>query len=115
MRDFCEGETFQARCPPGEVVLIQNATLGRMKLGRCVQIDMGYLGCAGDVLDVADIKCSGRRECDISIPDPVIKLKKPCMELITYLEISYGCLQGKAGHKFFVAMHKHPLVEIHCW
>ena len=94
VRDYCEGDTFQARCASDEVILMQRAIYGRMRLGRCVKVDMGYIGCAEDVLDLADGKCSGRQECDISIPDTLFEKKQPCLELKSYLEASYSCLKG---------------------
>jgi hypothetical protein len=95
LRDYCEGETFSARCPENEVIVMQKATFGRMRIGRCVKVDMGYIGCSKDVLDVADDHCSGRRECDVSLPDPAFEAKQPCLELKSYLEASYSCLKGE--------------------
>ncbi len=37
LRDYCNWETFQAQCKPGNVILITAASYGRMKFGRCVQ------------------------------------------------------------------------------
>ncbi len=68
-------------------------------VGRCVEADLGYLGCAMDVLHLADKRCSGRRECQIRIPDAELDTTKPCFkELKTYLEASYTCVPGKMLH-----------------
>ena len=59
------------------------------------QMDMGYLGCGEDVLHLADSRCSGRQQCQISIPDTEFETTEPCLELKSYLEISTTCLQGE--------------------
>lgn len=73
---------------------MQKALYGRMKLDRCVKVDMGYIGCQNDVIDLADDKCSGRRSCEITIPDTPFELTQPCLELKSYLEASYQCIKG---------------------
>ena len=35
------------------------ARYGRMRLGRCVKNDLGYVGCFSDVIQILDSKCSG--------------------------------------------------------
>ena len=39
--EYCEGETFQARCEENEVIVMTQARYGRMRLGRCVNMDYG--------------------------------------------------------------------------
>lgn len=94
-RDFCEGEIFKAVCSYDEVVVMRNAVYGRMRLNRCVKVDMGYLGCQSNVIDLADDKCSGRRTCEISIPYTTFENTQPCLELKSYLEASYDCMKGR--------------------
>ena len=43
--EVCETETFKAACPPGHVVLMLRGLYGRMRTGRCVDRDYGYIGC----------------------------------------------------------------------
>lgn len=90
-KDYCEGETFRGRCSYDEVISIDSATYGRMQLDRCVQVNMGYVGCQANVLDIADEKCSGRRSCDVTVPDPEFERRRPCLELKSYLLVSYHC------------------------
>ena len=45
LRDYCETDTFRAHCPHGEVVLMQEARYGRMGVGTCLEIDIGFMGC----------------------------------------------------------------------
>lgn len=92
---FCDTETFRADCPEGRVILLTYARYGRMEIGRCVQLAMGYVGCQSDVLMLADRRCSGRRICDIRVPDAEFESTRPCLkELKTYLEIKYTCVTG---------------------
>ncbi len=93
--EFCDTEVFQPSCAENEVIVINSAKYGRMRLGRCVEIDLGYLGCYTDVLDLADRRCSGRRSCEIRVPDADFEQTRPCLkELKTYLEASYVCVPG---------------------
>ena len=61
-KDFCNWESFKAQCGPEEVVVMEQATYGRMKAGKCIERDYGYVGCQADVLVHADKRCSGERE-----------------------------------------------------
>ncbi len=88
-------ETFVASCESDEVILMQSAQYGRMHLGRCVQGDLGYIGCSANVLDLADRKCSGRHRCEIRIPNEEFEKTKPCyQELKSFFEASYTCVKG---------------------
>jgi len=94
--EFCHAEIFRASCTDDQVVLMERALYGRMSLGRCVELDMGHLGCQVDVLALADRRCSGRRSCLIRVPDAELESHEPCLgELKTYLFASYRCLRGK--------------------
>lgn len=93
--DYCDTEVFRAECSEGEVIIMRKALYGRLKIGRCVEIDLGYLGCFSDVLLAADRRCSGKRVCEIRVPDAEFESTRPCLkELKTYLEASYQCVQG---------------------
>ena len=97
--EYCQFEKMKASCKEGEVIIMQNATYGRMRLGRCVTADLGYVGCRKDVLHLADMRCSGRRTCEIAIPDEKFDDTRPCLtELKFYLEASYTCQKGKSSH-----------------
>ena len=96
IREFCQFQSFKAECPQGEVIMMTHARYGRMRLGRCVVADLGYVGCSTDVLHLADRKCSGRRKCEISVPDEAFDRISTCLtELTKYLEASYKCVKGK--------------------
>ena len=50
--------------------MVTNATYGRMRIGRCVDANLGHLGCQGDVLGVVDRHCSGRQRCELRVSHP---------------------------------------------
>jgi len=75
------------------------AEYGRMRIGRCVEDALGFLGCSSNVLSLADRKCSGRQSCTISIPDKDFDSTRPCnKEVKVYLEASYVCKRGIYTH-----------------
>ena len=72
-----------------------SARYGRMRLGRCVVRDFGYIGCQQDVLAEADHRCSGRQRCSISVPDETLHRKAACPDgLSAYFAAGYMCKQG---------------------
>lgn len=93
--EYCDTEVLRAECSDGEVLVLEKAVYGRMKIGRCVEIPMGNVGCFTDVLRLADRRCSGRRVCELRVPDAEFEASHPCLrELKTYLEASYTCIKG---------------------
>lgn len=96
LKPFCENDVFTATCDEGFVVLMTHARYGRMTLSRCAKRDYGHIGCFSDVLELADFRCSGRRDCDIPIPDALFAQTKPCPEdLKPHLEAAYTCVPGE--------------------
>ena len=94
--EHCEAETFRAQCGSGEAVLMTQAKYGRMKVGRCVLRNYGYVGCSSDVLPHMDNLCSGRQECRVRIPDASLDQANPCPgDFKTYLEATYQCVKGR--------------------
>ena len=95
-REYCNGESFVTRCPQHEVVVMTSATYGRMQTGRCVQHDLGFLGCQSDVIERLDDKCSGRDRCAFPVTNHEVMEVEGCLkELQLYLNASYKCLSGK--------------------
>ena len=73
---------------------MQEAQYGRMKLGRCVKHDLGYIGCTANVRNILDELCSGKRRCEVQIHLD-IQTTQGCIEGIEkYLEASYKCVPG---------------------
>jgi len=80
----------------GQVIQVNEALYGRMRVGRCVQRSLGYVDCQADVLEHVEVLCSGRPHCVHRMPDDVIYDTQPCPPDVTsYLEITYRCLTGK--------------------
>jgi len=105
-RDFCQSETFQPRCLPGEAVIITKAVYGRMSHdSRCLQDeevlpalrdDPKYMGCFEDVLRVVRERCSVRPDCEIRIPDPEMDKTNPCYRnMVKYLVVTFRCITGR--------------------
>lgn len=100
MQEYCEGETFNARCQAhDEVVLMTSAHYGRMRLGRCLTANYGNLGCQLDIRTQFDAWCSGRRTCDVRVSSIIDSLPEdtfPCTrDFRGYLEASYICTKGR--------------------
>jgi len=102
LQEYCQMQTFRPGCWKNEVVVVQRAIYGRRRVGKCIGSeeanmfqDPRYFGCSEDVLHIVDAKCSGRKECEISIPDPDLDGTNPCLPgLKMFLEVSYACLAG---------------------
>ena len=96
--DYCQWERFTASCDSAtdEVIVMETARYGRMRLGRCIKYDLGFIGCSADVLRLADSICSGRRRCEIRLPNEEFDRINPCLsELKSYLTASYKCFKGR--------------------
>lgn len=107
MGEYCQLADFTAQCNKDEVIIIEQAIYGRMRLGKCVTIDYGSLGCQADVLPEMDRKCSGRHECNFKVAE--LHGRQPCPnDLTPYLEASYECMRGK---NFIVSYRKYLFLE----
>lgn len=111
IREYCNMETFNASCPrPNDVIVVRRARYGRMQIGRCVKRNLGYVGCSADVLAILDARCSGRRRCELALPDTELHATHACPEDTTpYLEVAYECLQGRRAAittYFFIFLSK---------
>ena len=77
------------------MILALNASYGRMELGRCVDVDLGYLGCSADVLHIVDKFCSGRQSCQMTVPHSEMNRASQCHNQLTqYLSAEYTCVKG---------------------
>jgi len=95
-REYCQWETFEALCPDEDhVIVITDAVYGRMNYGRCIRPEYGYIGCKANVRRLAAAQCSGRRQCQLHVPDKLLDETRPCREdLKLYLLIGYTCVKG---------------------
>jgi len=86
--------------------VIQEAIYGRRRAGRCTKAegsdmaeDPRYLGCHADVLELLDAKCSGKKDCELRVPDPDLEQATPCVKsLKMFLEVRYTCVEGVCFH-----------------
>lgn len=93
--------------------MIQQAIYGRRHVGKCLTSeeanlvqDPRYFGCSENVLHIVDAKCSGRKECEISIPDPELDGTSPCLPgLKKFLEVSYTCVEGAVSQYFTATVY----------
>ena len=103
--EYCAGEAFEPRCTGNDVIVMLSARYGRMKVGRCVQVEPGfepmledprYLGCSTDVLDVVSRRCSGKSECTLRVNDQTFDNVDSCYtSMKMYLEVAYMCVSGE--------------------
>jgi len=93
--EVCPGETLRIQCPEDHVIIPTSAMFGRMEVTRCIDVKE-FIGCRNDVLFLIDRWCSGRRQCEVVIPNPDLKqANEECLRYLQmYLHVSYSCLQG---------------------
>ncbi|ELT89895.1 hypothetical protein CAPTEDRAFT_223753 [Capitella teleta] len=87
---------FAPKCDADQAVIVTHAFYGRMSIGTCVRKDFGFVGCSADVRGHLDHVCTGRRSCNIRIPDAELDLAKEqsCpSEFKTYLNASFICVE----------------------
>jgi len=102
--EFCQDEAFTARCDgQHDVVLMESAHYGRLRIGRCVRRNLGYLGCMVDALRLLDSRCSGQPHgCRVSIMDPQLRQLRPCpLDVTWHLDARYRCVTGQYSHSSF--------------
>jgi len=64
-------------------------------MSRCADKKYGFIGCAIDVLPLADSRCSGRASCRVTVSDLSLLGVQPCPpDLTSYFEASYRCVRG---------------------
>jgi hypothetical protein len=64
LQEYCDDKSFVPTCSASdEVIIMEQATYGRMRLGKCVPADyINALGCATNVLPFVEQRCSGRHK-----------------------------------------------------
>ena len=93
--EVCNRELLNISCDGGQVILVEAALYGRMRVGRCVRRSLGYVECQADVLEHLEVLCSGRQQCTHRMPDDTVYATQPCPPDVTsYLEVTYRCLNG---------------------
>ena len=109
--EYCFQDDFNPRCGRDEVIVMTQAFYGRMKKGRCITRDLGYLGCKADVINILDKLCSNNQECDVDVPDILHDgIQSTCdAELMQYLEADYRCEAGMGVSLKITDVHPHRL------
>ena len=95
--EYCTAEAFDASCDDNQVIQATSAVYGRMELGRCVQEDIGFLGCQNDALFAVDTECSGRQNCNVIVSKQNFRKDVPgaCKSALSgYAQIDYQCGDG---------------------
>ena len=99
--DYCSGDYFEARCAHDEVIVMETARYGRMRMGKCISYDL-EIGCGADVTHRLDTLCSGKQSCRHRILDADFKDLHDCPnDLVGFLEASYSCQSGR----FMMGVH----------
>lgn len=92
--EFCDYESFEAECERGQTILMLSAYYGHIELGKCIQTDLGFLGCRANVLSTMDAECTGKQTCNMAVTDARLRKNNPCTNGIdVYLQSSYACTQ----------------------
>ena len=114
--EYCAFEYFNASCQsPTERIYIRSAQYGRMRVGRCVKVDLGYLGCSADVRHVIEFRCSGRPRCSVAVVDEELRTRSPCPSDVTwYLQVSYACVSGQSLIAGFLLTPSFCLLSVQC-
>jgi len=103
MLEFCLLETFRPECWKNEVIVMEEAIYGRRHVGKCIEEEEvedvadnpQYLGCHANVLSLLDAKCSGKKQCEVLVPDVDLERTEPCRKgLKMFLEVRHSCVEG---------------------
>lgn len=102
--EFCDFDVnFSASCNSGEILQIIWADYGHMEIGKCIKVDIGFLGCKADVTGMLSGRCDGKQACEVSVLDQQFRDTEPCTPGINvYLRVSYACLKGRC---FMISLH----------
>ena len=96
IQEYCDGDTFEAKCKQDEVIVMKSALYGRVRIGKCVSADSGLIGCKENVTDLVNKHCSGRNECSLDVTPSQFEGLKPCPgDSKSYLQIEYACMKSK--------------------
>jgi len=108
MTEYCQFEVFKPQCWQREVIVIKQAFYGRRHAGRCTETEVEeiaqnprFFGCSADVTGILHKRCSGKKQCEVRIPDPELANTKACVYgLMMFLEASYSCVEGRLERYF---------------
>ena len=93
--EYCPRDEFAPSCGRDEVIVMTEALFGRMRIGRCITRDRGYIGCQTDIRYRLDKICSNKPQCRVDVIDIDLKNSTCDVELKQYLEADYYCQKGQ--------------------
>lgn len=103
--ETCDSETFSARCPYSQQLIITKAVYGHIAVGKCLPADSGQLGCYVDVTEIVRSRCNGKQRCQVETYDPEIRStrdQKPCLKILAvYMSITHACIPGNSLNSHF--------------
>ena len=95
LEEYCQNEIFVASCSSDEVIIINEATFGRMRTGKCISESLAFfMGCSSNVLDFMEHQCSGRSSCSMPVALLLTNFMNCTSKLVSYLEVAYSCVKG---------------------
>jgi len=108
LEEYCQLESFKPQCWQTEVIVIKQAFYGRRHAGRCTESEGEviaqnpmFFGCFADVTSILDSRCSGKKQCEVRIPDSELVNTRPCVSgLKMFLQASYFCVEGNTCAKY---------------
>ena len=68
---------------------------------QSIHVSMWFCkGCQRDATSLIESWCSGKQSCDVAVPNDEFENPqwRPCVELQSYLDVSYTCLKGMCGY-----------------
>jgi len=97
--EYCLEQQLDTKCGSDEIIVVDNAQYGRMRINRCVHTDYGYIGCGTDVTDVLVGTCSGRHRCRVVNIEALFAAWRVCpIDLKSYLQVNFSCIKGMNIH-----------------
>jgi hypothetical protein len=96
LQEYCDDKSFVPTCSASdEVIIMEQATYGRMRLGKCVPEKFAeYVGCSANVLSFVEMKCSGRRSCSGILKELFASDLCESVGVKNFLDASYSCIKG---------------------
>jgi len=73
-----------------------------------------FFGCSTDVIGLLDSKCSGRKRCQVRIPDADLERTEPCLShLKMFLEVTYTCMEGACNNNIIIIAMLLCCLQVH--
>ena len=111
--EYCLEQQLDTQCGSDEIIVVERASYGRMRLNRCVHTDYGFIGCGTDVTDVLARKCSGRRRCRVVNIEALFAASRVCpTDLESYLQASFSCIKGLNIYSILITSDRCVLLAV---